>query len=164
MHHTFFVWIQCLTTNCLNYKEYKSSAIQCRNWKKVHNPKVRRQHNCPVHNCKYSSPKAACFFCFLGLIGGVERYIAGTYWGVGSYTRIACSVSTCLAGFVAAASRIWAKIDTPRGSIEIGWEYKSGEFEYTVTLPEGVEATYNGETLKKGENKFIIKEKKNENC
>ncbi|MBR1672392.1 MAG: hypothetical protein IJ702_05650, partial [Fretibacterium sp.] len=37
-----------------------------------------------------------------GLIGGIERYIAGTYWGVGSYTRIACSVSTCLAGFLAA--------------------------------------------------------------
>ena len=36
-----------------------------------------------------------------GLIGGVERYIAGTYFGVGSYTRIACSVSTCLAGFIA---------------------------------------------------------------
>ena len=37
-----------------------------------------------------------------GLIGGIERYIAGTYWGIGSYTRIACSVSTCLAGIVAA--------------------------------------------------------------
>lgn len=37
-----------------------------------------------------------------GLIGGIERYIAGTYWGIGSYTRIACSVSTCLAGFFAA--------------------------------------------------------------
>ncbi len=36
-----------------------------------------------------------------GLIGGIERYIAGTYFGIGSYTRIACSVSTCLAGFVA---------------------------------------------------------------
>ncbi len=42
-----------------------------------------------------------------GLVGGIERYIAGTYWGVGSYTRIACSVSTCLAGFVAAAMHIW---------------------------------------------------------
>ncbi len=42
-----------------------------------------------------------------GLIGGVERYIAGTYWGVGSYTRIACSVSTCLAGFVAAGMHIF---------------------------------------------------------
>ena len=37
-----------------------------------------------------------------GLIGGIERYIAGTYFSVGSYTTIACSVSTCLAGFVAA--------------------------------------------------------------
>ncbi|MBQ6530173.1 MAG: SpoIIE family protein phosphatase [Clostridia bacterium] len=41
-----------------------------------------------------------------GLIGGVERFIAGTYFGVGSYTRIACSVSTCLAGFLAAALNI----------------------------------------------------------
>ena len=40
-----------------------------------------------------------------GLIGGIERYIAGTYWNVGAYTRIACSVSTCLAGFVAAIAR-----------------------------------------------------------
>ena len=37
-----------------------------------------------------------------GLIGGIERYIVGTYFGIGSYTRIACSVSTCLAGFLAA--------------------------------------------------------------
>ena len=42
-----------------------------------------------------------------GLIGGIERYIAGTYWSIGAYTRIACSVSTCLAGFVAAAMRKW---------------------------------------------------------
>ena len=42
-----------------------------------------------------------------GLIGGIERWIAGTYWNVGSYTRIACSVSTCLAGFLAAALRVW---------------------------------------------------------
>lgn len=37
-----------------------------------------------------------------GLIGGIERYIVGTYFGIGAYTRIACSVSTCLAGFFAA--------------------------------------------------------------
>ncbi len=36
-----------------------------------------------------------------GLIGGIERYIVGTYFGVGSYTRVACGLSTCLAGFVA---------------------------------------------------------------
>ena len=37
-----------------------------------------------------------------GLIGAVERYIAGTYWQVGAYTTLACSVSTGLAGFLAA--------------------------------------------------------------
>ena len=42
-----------------------------------------------------------------GLIGGIERYLAGTYWGVGSYTRIACSISTCLAGFTSAAMSVW---------------------------------------------------------
>ena len=42
-----------------------------------------------------------------GLIGGIERYIAGTYWGVGSYTRVACSISTCLAGFLSAALSVW---------------------------------------------------------
>ena len=42
-----------------------------------------------------------------GLIGGIERFIAGTFWGVGSYTRIACSVSTCLAGFISAAMNIF---------------------------------------------------------
>ena len=36
-----------------------------------------------------------------GLIGGIERYIVGTYFGIGTYTRVACSISTCLAGFVA---------------------------------------------------------------
>ena len=41
-----------------------------------------------------------------GLIGGIERYIAGTYFGVGSYTRIACSLSTSLAGFVAMGMNI----------------------------------------------------------
>ena len=41
-----------------------------------------------------------------GFIGGIERFIAGAYFGVGSYTRIACSISTCLSGLVAALLRI----------------------------------------------------------
>ncbi len=42
-----------------------------------------------------------------GLIGGIERYIVGTYFGIGAYTRIACSVSTCLAGFIAAGMKVY---------------------------------------------------------
>lgn len=44
---------------------------------------------------------------FAGFIGGIERYIAGTYFGVGSYTRVACALSTCLSGVVAAALKIY---------------------------------------------------------
>ena len=36
-----------------------------------------------------------------GLIGGIERYIAGEFFDVGSYTRVACAVSTALAGVFA---------------------------------------------------------------
>ncbi len=42
-----------------------------------------------------------------GLIGGVERYIVGTYFGIGEYTRVACSISTCLAGFFAAFMHVF---------------------------------------------------------
>ena len=37
-----------------------------------------------------------------GLIGGFERYIVGAHFGVGSFTTVACSISTCFAGFFAA--------------------------------------------------------------
>ena len=39
-----------------------------------------------------------------GIIGGVERWVA-VAWGVGSYTRIACSVSTLIAGIYSALLR-----------------------------------------------------------
>ena len=37
-----------------------------------------------------------------GLIGGIERYAAAELWDVGAYTKVACSISTVLAGFLAA--------------------------------------------------------------
>ena len=39
-----------------------------------------------------------------GLMGGIERWFA-VYWGIGTFTRVACSVSTVLAGFFAAFLR-----------------------------------------------------------
>lgn len=39
-----------------------------------------------------------------GLIGGIERWFA-VYWGVGYFTRVACSISTIAAGFYSAALR-----------------------------------------------------------
>ncbi len=60
-----------------------------------------------VLNVRDLGPMAAGLFfdpvsgIIAGLMGGIERYIVGTYFDIGSYTRIACSVSTCLAGFFA---------------------------------------------------------------
>ncbi len=39
-----------------------------------------------------------------GLIGGIERWIA-VYWGIGTFTKVACTVSTIIAGFLAAFLR-----------------------------------------------------------
>ena len=39
-----------------------------------------------------------------GIIGGVERWLS-VYWGMGTFTRFACSFSTVMAGFLAAAIR-----------------------------------------------------------
>lgn len=41
-----------------------------------------------------------------GFIGGIERYLA-VYWGAGTYTRLACSLSTILAGFIGAGLRLY---------------------------------------------------------
>ncbi len=37
-----------------------------------------------------------------GVIGGAERILAGELWGIGKFTEIACGISTCLAGVLAA--------------------------------------------------------------
>ena len=42
-----------------------------------------------------------------GVIGGVERFIIGEYFGIGSFSRIACSVSTVLAGLLSAGLNKW---------------------------------------------------------
>ena len=39
-----------------------------------------------------------------GMIGGIERWLC-VYWGGGYYTRLACSISTCLAGIISALLR-----------------------------------------------------------
>ena len=36
-----------------------------------------------------------------GLIGGIERWFS-VYWGVGAYTRVACTISTIITGFLGA--------------------------------------------------------------
>ncbi len=63
-------------------------------------------------NCRDAAPICAGLFfgapagIIAGIIGGVERWIA-VAWGVGSFTRLACSVSTVFAGVASAFLRVF---------------------------------------------------------
>ena len=66
-----------------------------------------------ILNVRDLGPMAAGLFfdpvsgIIAGFIGGIERYIVGTYFGVGTFTRLACSLSTCLAGLLAAFMNVF---------------------------------------------------------
>lgn len=55
-----------------------------------------------------------------GLIGGIERWFA-VYWGAGVYTRLACTLSTILAGIIGAVLRKFM-FDDKKPS----WQYALG--------------------------------------
>lgn len=63
-----------------------------------------------VLNVRDLGPMAAGLFfdpvsgIIAGLIGGIERFIVGKYFNIGAYTTVACSVSTCMAGFLRLSS------------------------------------------------------------
>ena len=63
-----------------------------------------------VANVRDAAPLCAGFIfggpagIISGVIGGLYRFFS-VYWGAGTYTRIACTLSTMLAGFVAAILR-----------------------------------------------------------
>ena len=63
-----------------------------------------------VVNCRDAAPLCAGLFfgapagILAGFIGGLERWLS-VYWGVGSYTRLACSIATALAGVISALLR-----------------------------------------------------------
>ena len=45
--------------------------------------------------------------------------------------------------------------DTVRGRIEAEWSYVEGAFVYKVVVPEGIKATFRGQTLSAGVNEFV---------
>ena len=53
-------------------------------------------------------------------------------------------------------------IDTVCGRIAAAWQYREGVFTYTVELPEGISATFEGKPLSAGKNVFYVKEKQYE--
>ena len=62
--------------------------------------------------------------------------------------------------FVKAVGFVKGYEDTAHGRIEAEWFYKEGKFLYTVVIPEGVQATFRGQTLSAGKYQFTIGEEK----
>ena len=66
-----------------------------------------------VMNVRDLGPLAAGLFfdplsgILSGLIGGIERYAIGEFFGIGYFTRAACGISTCAAGLLAAVLHRW---------------------------------------------------------
>ena len=82
-----------------------------------------------VLNVRDLAPMCAGFFfdplagIIAGLIGGIERYIAGRYWDIGTFSMYACSIATCLAGVIAAFMK---KFFFNRESLSIGYAFFAG--------------------------------------
>ncbi|MBQ9747620.1 MAG: family 78 glycoside hydrolase catalytic domain [Clostridia bacterium] len=64
--------------------------------------------------------------------------------------------------FIKEAGFVSGYEDTVRGRIEAAWRYEGGGFTYTVTIPEGVCARFDGKILPIGTSTFFIKEKRYE--
>ena len=68
------------------------------------------QYNSTIINVRDAAPLCAGLFfgpwagIISGIIGGVERWFC-VYWGGGYYTRVACTISTIVVGFIAAYFR-----------------------------------------------------------
>lgn len=48
--------------------------------------------------------------------------------------------------------------ETVKGRIDAEWKYENGAFLYKITVPEGIDASFDGKKLNVGENTFAVKE------
>ncbi len=58
--------------------------------------------------------------------------------------------------FVRALGHASGHTETVAGRIDAAWRFEENGVRYTVTVPEGVEATFRGEKLRTGKNEFLI--------
>ena len=65
--------------------------------------------------------------------------------------------------FIREIGFVRGSMDTDKGSIKAEWKFENGIFVYTVNIPNGVCATFEGKELSSGINTFTIMEIKNEN-
>jgi alpha-L-rhamnosidase len=59
--------------------------------------------------------------------------------------------------FIRALGYVSGHTETVMGRIDAAWRFEEGGVRYTVSIPEGVEATFRGEKLKAGKNEFLLR-------
>ena len=82
-----------------------------------------------------------------GLIGGTERYIIGTYFGIGSYTRVACSCATVVAGILNGFLDNSVKVNLPGGTLKIDRSGKFSDTEHDVYMTVRADYSFIGEVF-----------------
>ncbi len=60
-----------------------------------------------------------------GIIGGIERFCAGTFWNVGEYSKIACSFSCFLSGLIGCLLK---EVILKKKNITWHWGFQAGVF------------------------------------
>ena len=58
--------------------------------------------------------------------------------------------------FIESLKYVNGSMETVRGTIKASWEFRDGQFIYSVTIPDGISAFFQGEKLKIGKNIFHI--------
>lgn len=81
-----------------------------------------------------------------GLIGGIERWFS-VLWGIGTYTRVACTISTIIAGFYSAALRKYLFDDERPGilmstAVGVVIEVFHLTMVYVTNMNDAAQATY----------------------
>ncbi len=61
--------------------------------------------------------------------------------------------------FIKEAGFVKGHMETVRGRIEAAWRCESDGFRYTVILPEGITASFRGQTLSAGKHEFFVSER-----
>lgn len=90
---------------------------------------------------------------FAGIISWFYRSLLGIAPSVEAPGFARIELSPC---FLKELGFVGGYEDTVRGRIEAAWRYENGGFRYTVTIPDGIEATFRGKTLSIGKNEFFI--------
>lgn len=92
---------------------------------------------------------------FSGVIAWFYKALLGIEPKEGAPAFAAIDLIPC---FLPSLGFVRGSMQTTRGEIRAEWRAVDGGFRYTVEIPEGVRATFRGQTLAAGSNEFFVKD------